>query len=108
MNLYLISSNIGLHIVLKLYLINALIMAIIFSMPILIKILSKINLIKKTDLIKSRKGFYLASIILLALITPTTDAITLSIMFMPMVAVYEISILSIKKDLNSLNKIVYT
>jgi len=104
MNMYLISSNIGLHIVLKLYLINALIMAIIFSMPILIKILSKINLIKKTDLINSRKGFYLASIILLALVTPTTDAITLSIMFMPMVVIYEISILSIRQNINISSK----
>jgi Sec-independent protein secretion pathway component TatC len=36
-----------------------------------------------------RRYFYLISVIVIALITPTTDAVTLSSMFIPSVIIYE-------------------
>lgn len=81
-----------------LFVANFAIMAVIFLIPILLKMLNQLGIIYKEHLKKGRKVFYLIAIIVLAIITPTTDLVSLLIMSIPLIFVYEISILMVKKE----------
>lgn len=101
---YGIANMFGLGTIIMLYLADALIMAIVFTIPIIIKILSWLNIITRKTLRQGRKYIYLIALILMAIITPTTDVFSLVIMMLPFIFVYELSILWIKRDnLNNYN-----
>jgi sec-independent protein translocase protein TatC len=68
-------------------------MGIMFEMPVLAYMLSRMGLIHK-QLLKSVRSYALVILMILAaLITPTTDPFTLIIVVLPLYVLYEISIL---------------
>jgi sec-independent protein translocase protein TatC len=68
-------------------------MGIMFEMPVLAYLLSRIGLIHK-DMLKSVRSYALVGLMILAaFITPTTDPFTLIIVVMPLYLLYEVSIL---------------
>ena len=76
-----------------------LIMGIVFEMPALALILSRIGLISKTLLKKYRKHAFTILLITAAIITPSGDAFTLVVVAAPLYLLYEFSIL-ICRDIN--------
>lgn len=76
-----------------------LIMGIIFEMPALASILSRMGIISKTLLKKYRRHAFVILIILAAIITPSGDAFTLFVVGTPLYLLYEFSIL-ISRDIN--------
>lgn len=82
-----------------------LLMGIVFEMPALAAVLSKLGIITKDFLKKYRKHAVVVLLILAAIITPSGDAFTLFIVAMPLFLLYEISILVCKnrsiKDLET-------
>mgnify|MGYP000877111475 FL=1 len=72
-------------------------MGIMFEMPVLAYLLSKIGLIHK-DMLKSVRSYALVVLLIIAaLITPTTDPFTLMIVVLPLYLLYEVSILVCSK-----------
>lgn len=67
-----------------------------FEMPVLMLFLAKIGLVKPEVLVKNRKFAILIIFIIAAVLTPTPDAIAQLSMAIPMIILYEISILIIK------------
>lgn len=76
-----------------------LIMGIVFEMPALALILSKIGIISKSLLKKYRKHAFTILLITAAIITPSGDAFTLIVVAAPLYLLYEFSIL-ICRDIN--------
>jgi sec-independent protein translocase protein TatC len=70
-----------------------LIMGIVFEMPALAAILSRLGIISKTLLRKYRKHAFTILIIVAAIITPSGDAFTLFVVGTPLYLLYEFSIL---------------
>lgn len=70
-----------------------LIMGVVFEMPSLALILSKLGIINKSMLKRYRKHAFTILIILAAIITPSGDAFTLFIVGTPLYLLYEFSIL---------------
>ncbi|MCB2292800.1 twin-arginine translocase subunit TatC [Clostridium algoriphilum] len=75
---------------------------VIFELPLILIALSRIGIINSNMLKKARKMTILLSFIAAAIITPSSDAFTLTIVTLPILVLYEISIWSIflleKKD----------
>ena len=70
-----------------------LIMGIVFELPLLTWLLSKLGLITKAFLRKYRRHAVVVLLILAAWITPTGDPFTLMVMFLPLYLLYEFGIL---------------
>ncbi|MFA6334279.1 MAG: twin-arginine translocase subunit TatC [Bacteroidales bacterium] len=70
-----------------------LIMGVVFEMPALASILSRMGIISKSFLKKYRKHAFVTLLILAAVITPTGDAFTLFVVGAPLYLLYEFSIL---------------
>ena len=75
-----------------------LIMGIVFELPMLALILSKLGLIKRSFFKKWRRHAIVVLLILAAVITPTGDPFTLTIVALPLYILYEISGLIVKDD----------
>jgi sec-independent protein translocase protein TatC len=69
------------------------IMGIVFEMPVLLRVLSRMGIISREMLKKYRKHAILILLVLAAIITPSGDAFTLFIVALPLYLLYEISIL---------------
>jgi sec-independent protein translocase protein TatC len=67
--------------------------ALVFEMPTLIFFLSKIGLITSRWMVKNFKYAVLAVFVIAAVITPTPDMVTQSILAVPMLALYGLGIL---------------
>ncbi len=65
---------------------------VIFNMPLLMTALSLAGLVQGKTLKKGRKFIILGSFILAAVITPTPDIITQSLLALPAIGLYEISL----------------
>jgi len=72
-------------------------LGIMFEMPVLAYLLSKIGLINKQMLKKVRSFAFVILLILSALVTPTTDPFTMMVVALPLYLLYELSILVSKK-----------
>ncbi len=70
-----------------------LIMGIVFELPALALILSRLNIVSKSMLKKYRKHAFITLIIIAAIITPSGDAFTLFVVGTPLYLLYEFSIL---------------
>jgi len=75
------------------------IMGVVFELPALALILSRMGVVSKTTLKRYRRYAFLALMILSAVITPSGDAFTLMIVGIPLYLLYEFSIL-ICRDFN--------
>ena len=69
---------------------------IIFEYPLVIYLLSKIGLTSSSFLASKRKYAILISTILSAILTPTTDVISMLFMLVPLIIFYEIGIIIAK------------
>ena len=68
------------------------IMGLVFELPVLAWVLSKFGLVNKSLLRKYRRHAIVILLVLAAVITPTGDPFTLSVVFLPLYLLYEVSI----------------
>ena len=68
-------------------------MGIIFEIPILSWLLGRLGILHRTHMQQYRRHAIVAILVIAAIITPTSDVITLSIVSLPMYLLYEVSIL---------------
>lgn len=68
---------------------------VIFEMPVFMVLLSKIGLVTPAFLNKNRKYAILLSFIVAAIVTPTPDVVNQLMMAVPLVVLYEISIVAV-------------
>ncbi|MDR0732876.1 MAG: twin-arginine translocase subunit TatC [Dysgonamonadaceae bacterium] len=80
------------------FLILVFVMGLIFEMPLISWLLSQIGILKKSFFKTYRRHAVVALLMLAAVITPTGDPFTLSLVFIPLYALYELSILLVKAD----------
>lgn len=94
---YQLSADITNQISLNSYMSNFLtmvfVMGLVFEMPLLIWLLSRMSLIDKTFLRTYRRHAIVALLALAALITPSGDPFTLTVVFTPLYLLYELGIL---------------
>ena len=67
-------------------------MGVVFELPILSWLLAKIGVLKASFMRRYRRHAVVVVLIVSAVITPTGDALTLSLVALPIYALYEISI----------------
>jgi sec-independent protein translocase protein TatC len=72
------------------------ILGLVFEMPVLGFLLAKIGLLRSNMLISVRRYAIVASIILAALITPTGDPFTLALVGVPLILLYELTIVVVR------------
>ncbi len=72
-------------------------LGIMFEMPVLAYLLSKIGLIHKDMLKKVRSYAFVILLILSAVVTPTTDPFTMMVVALPLYFLYELSIMVTRK-----------
>ena len=98
---YQVSGTIANTISLNSYMTNFItiifVMGLVSEIPILAWLLSIIGVLKKAFLKEYRKVAVVALLALAALITPSGDPFTLSIVFLPLFLLYEVSILVVKE-----------
>ncbi|MDR1610402.1 MAG: twin-arginine translocase subunit TatC [Candidatus Symbiothrix sp.] len=80
------------------FLILVFVMGLVFEMPLISWLLSQIGILKKSFFKTYRRHAIVALLFLAAIITPTGDPFTLSLVFIPLYALYEFSILLVKAD----------
>jgi sec-independent protein translocase protein TatC len=85
-------------------------MGIIFEMPLISWLLSQIGILKKSFFRNYRRHAIVILVVAAAVITPTGDPFNLTLVFLPLYALYELSIFFVKEDPKeedevSLNKI---
>ena len=98
---YQVSANVPNQIALTSYigmlLMLCFLMGVVFELPVLCWLLAKIGVLKPDFMRKYRKHAVVVILTIAAVITPTGDAMTLSLVAVPIYALYEISILVVKK-----------
>ncbi|MDR1344669.1 MAG: twin-arginine translocase subunit TatC [Tannerellaceae bacterium] len=72
------------------------IMGIIFEMPLVSWLLSKLGLLKRSFFARYRRHAIVVLLMLAALITPSGDPFTLSLVFIPLYSLYELSAFFVK------------
>jgi len=75
-----------------------LILGLVFEMPLISWLLSQIGILKRSFFKKYRRHAIVILLILAAVITPTGDPFTLSLVFFPLYLLYELSVILVKKD----------
>ena len=97
MLLSLLPESFGLHLSVWNYvmfcLLFELLLGCVFGEPIIVWLLYRLHLVSGRSLQSKRKPVYLAMLILLAILTPTQDALTLILSMLPLVLLYELSAL---------------
>lgn len=73
-------------------------LGLVFELPLLAWLLSKFGVINRSFLRKYRRHAVAVLLILAAAITPTGDPFTLSIVFLPLYALYELSIRVVREE----------
>ena len=71
----------------------ALFFGLLFQMPLVLLFLGKVGIVRRETLTRSRKLSYFIIFIFAAVITPTVDPVTMLVVALPMVLLFEISIL---------------
>ena len=69
-----------------------LVVGLVFEMPVLTTFLSRLGVLKPKWLADKRKAAIIIAFILAAIITPTIDPVNQSLVAIPLIALYEISI----------------
>ena len=88
----LITNQISLTSYMGNFLMLIFVMGIVFELPLLAWLLSKLGLVTKTFFRQYRKHAVVVLLVLSAVITPTGDPFTLMIVFLPLYLLYELSI----------------
>lgn len=102
---YQVSSDVTNMITLQSYMGTLLmmcsLMGIVFELPVLCWLLAKLGLLSSSDMRRFRKHSIVVILIISAVITPTSDIFTLSLVALPVWLLYEVSILIVSKSVNS-------
>ncbi len=96
---YEVANQISLQSYISMFTWLILIMGVVFEMPSLAVILSKIGILTKEFLKKYRKHAFVVMLVLAAFITPSGDPFTLMAVGLPLYGLYELSIL-VCRDIN--------
>lgn len=91
-----ITNEISLNSYMSSFLGMVFIMGLVFELPLLAWLLSKIGALHKGMLKHYRRHAVVVLMILAAFITPTGDPITLSLVFLPLYMLYEISVMVVR------------
>lgn len=75
-----------------------LVMGLVFEMPLISWLLSQIGILKRSFFRNYRRHAIVILLIAAAIITPSGDPFTLSLVFFPLYALYELSIFFVKED----------
>ncbi|MDO5523785.1 MAG: twin-arginine translocase subunit TatC [Bacteroidia bacterium] len=94
----LIQNTISLDSYMKDFYTLVLIMGIVFELPLLFWLLSKLGLIYRSFFRKFRKHAFVACLVLAAIITPGGDPFSLIVVTLPLYMLWEISAFVVKKD----------
>jgi sec-independent protein translocase protein TatC len=73
-------------------------MGLVFEMPLIAWLLSQVGILKKSFFRNYRRHAVVVLLIAAAIITPTGDPFTLSLVFLPLYGLYEVSIFFVKED----------
>jgi sec-independent protein translocase protein TatC len=92
-----IHNQLSLNSYLDNFLTLILVMGLVFEMPLISWLLSQIGVLKRDFFKKYRRHAILVLLIAAAIITPTGDPFTLSLVFFPLYGLYELSIFFVKK-----------
>lgn len=82
----------------------SLMMGVVFEIPVVCWLLAKIGILKREFMIHYRRHAIVVILIIAAVITPTSDLLTLSIVSLPIYLLYEISIAIVRRIEISANK----
>ena len=74
------------------FLMMVFVMGLVFEIPLLAWVMSKLGLIDREFLVQYRRHAVAVMLILAAAITPTGDPFTLAIVFIPLYLLYELAI----------------
>ena len=98
---YQVSADVGNLISLESYvstlLMLCLMMGVVFELPVLCWLLAKMGMMKAAFMKKYRRHAVVIIVILAAVITPTGDAFTLSLVALPIYLLFELSVLIVKR-----------
>jgi len=94
----IIQNQVSLDSYLDIFLTLILIMGLVFEMPLIAWLLSQIGILKRSFFRNYRRHAIVLLVIIAAVITPTGDPFTLSLVFFPLYALYELSIFFVKED----------
>lgn len=92
-----ITNQISLNSYMGTFLMMVFIMGLVFEIPLLAWVMSRLGLINQEFLKKYRRHAVAVMLILAAAITPTGDPFTLSIVFIPLFLLYELAIRIVRK-----------
>jgi len=92
-----ITNQISLNSYMGNFLMLIFVMGIVFELPVLAWLLSKIGLVTKSFFKKYRRYAIVILLVLAAVITPSGDPFTLMVVFLPLYLLYESSILFVKE-----------
>ncbi len=87
-----ITNQISLNSYMGTFLMMVFVMGLVFEIPLLAWVMSKLGLINKEFLIQYRRHAVAVMLVLAAAITPTGDPFTLGIVFIPLFLLYELAI----------------
>jgi len=68
---------------------------VIFEMPVFMVLLAKLGIVDRPFLTRNRKYAFLLSFIIAAILTPTPDVVNQLLMAVPLVVLYEVSIIAV-------------
>ncbi|MDR1758449.1 MAG: twin-arginine translocase subunit TatC [Bacteroidales bacterium] len=93
-NLFTLNSYMGTLVMLTM------LMGVMFEIPVIAWLLALLGLLKAAPLRKYRRHAIVAILIIAAIITPTTDIFTLLLVSLPILLLYELSILIVSRVCN--------
>ena len=93
-----IHNQVSLDSYLDIFITLIVIMGFVFEMPLIAWLLSQIGILKKSFFKKYRRHAIVILVIVAAVITPTGDPFTLSLVFFPLYGLYELSFWFVKAD----------
>lgn len=92
----LVVNRISLHSYISLLIVLSLMMGLLFEIPVVTWLLSKLGILRREHLTRYRRHVFVGILIVAAVITPTGDPFTLLIVTLPVYLLYELSILIIR------------
>ena len=76
----------------------ALFFGLLFQMPLVLLLLSKLGVVRRESLAGNRKVAYFLAFVFAGVITPTVDPMTLLLVAVPMIALFEFSLLLMRME----------
>lgn len=89
----LVKVEVRLDSYLSFFLILTLMLGVVFQLPMIQYVLARFGILPAAKQAEWRRGFIMAAVVAAAIITPTGDPVTLSLVAIPMLVLYEIGIL---------------